>query len=415
MSFRGRPNRTRRALWLCLGLALQGCLASPSVVPANSGPPPPKLDGILSQASTAKAGSIRIFLTHGMGNVGSEQDTDCALASLVAGLAEVLRVSETPPAQVKLICGSIAIPRPQTIAVAGTNLTAELYTLDFQGNDNGRHVRFSYLLWATLTNPIKPTLNEDGHPSWAALTSFSKSFFQTRLSDVVLYGGTYRQVLRAAVEKALCMFVGGKPDAADATRCEGGTADEETVLITHSLGGYMLFDAIADLKAAHAAKEKELRTASPTNAAAKVLTRTQLVFMLANQLALLDLTTLTQWPPPAVTSATGSSGREEPESHGMLMAFQQHWSSYHTTPIPRQIVAISDPNDILSYLVTANDVSASDPGSATVVANVYVGVARDWFGLFALPTDAHLNYLTSPKVRDIIACGMTGDTINPCS
>jgi len=406
-------RRLNRGVWLLpLCVALAGCLATPSVISVNSSPPPAKLDGILTRTTAPPAEPIRIFLTHGM---GTGIDEYCALATAIAGLAHVLHVRQQPVAQPFGTCGNLAVPTPRPIAVTGTSEIAQLFTLDFEGNGNARLVQFSFLLWAPLTAPIKGTLDETNHPSWAALTALSKSFFQTHLSDVVLYGGTYRRVMRAAVEKALCFFVGGTPDDNDATICNGGTSDEETVLITHSLGGYMLFDAIADLRAAHSQAEAGAHWAADTDAAAKALARTDLIFMLANQLALLDLSTLTQWPPPpAATQSAQPTTTEKIEDSSALRAFRQHWDAYHATHSSRQIVAISDPNDILSYLVLTEDVLPSNAADPTVIANVYLGVARNWFGLFAWPPYAHLNYLTNSSVMSIIACGMTGNTINPC-
>ncbi len=394
---------------LCLALA--ACIANPTVISVDSAPPPAKLDGILTRTSRPPAELVRIFLTHGMGTHSRDY---CALATVVAGLADALHVRQQPVAQPIGMCGNLAVQAPRSITVAGVSDTAELFTFDFVGSDNARLAQFSFLLWAPLTKPIKDTLGETNHPSWATLTTLSKSFFQTHLSDVVLYGGTYRGVVRAAVEKALCFFVGGTPDDNDATICNGGTANEETVLITHSLGGYMLFDAIADLRAAHSREEAGAPRASEHNAAAKALARTDLIFMLANQLALLDLSTLTQWPPPTAAQSTALTSPEEAQRGNALRAFARHWDAYHATHSRRQIVAISDPNDILSYLVSSGDVPSSNAADPTVIANVYLGVARNWFGLFAWPPDAHLNYLTNSDVMDIIACGMTGNTINAC-
>jgi hypothetical protein len=177
----------------------------------------------------------------------------------------------------------------------------------------------------------------------------------------------------------------------------------------------MLMDAVADLRAAHWREELDPRNlqASASDAAAQALARTDLIFMLANQLALLDLTTLTQYPPPSAPAPTPPT-TEDLESRGILRAFRQHWQYHHVDDhLSRQIVAVSDPNDILSYMVSAGDVSIASEN--LIVANVYLGVARNWFDLFAWPVSAHLNYLTNADVMDIIACGMTANMINRCA
>ena len=387
---------------------LAGCLASPTVIGTGSAPAPGHLDGILTHAKSDA--NIRIFLTHGIGTAAQDDGTGtngpCALASVIVRLAYVLGVQQQPVDQPRGACGALVLPPPRDIVVSGASRPAELYDFAFTG---ARTVTFSFLLWAPITEDIKATLGETGHPPWALLTTAAKSFFQSHLSDVVLYGGTYRAVMRAAVEQALCLFVGGTP-ADDPTICRNAARARQTVLITHSLGGYMLMDAIADIRAAHASPRADGRPPAPadTDAAAIALERTDLIFMLANQLALLDLTTLTTFPiPPG--EAAGEGGR-------MLDGFRRHWDRHHqrVDDRRRQIVAVSDPNDLLSYLVSSGDVTGTPPHDPTVVANVYLGVARNWLDLFAWPVSAHVNYLTSRDVMDIMGCGMTGDAINAC-
>jgi hypothetical protein len=47
----------------------------------------------------------------------------------------------------------------------------------------------------------------DKDPRLAWVNKKGKQFLHDNLSDVALYGGTYRQVIRAAVEQALCSFI----------------------------------------------------------------------------------------------------------------------------------------------------------------------------------------------------------------
>jgi hypothetical protein len=86
--------------------------------------------------------------------------------------------------------------------------------------------------------------------------------------------------------------------------------------------------------------------------------------MMANQLALLDLTQLDHYPFPAnrtqfreaasvAASAKGGVGQ-------LMKRFSEDWSqvkhrSRPDTPPQSQLVAFSDPNDILSWLVKSDD------------------------------------------------------------
>ncbi|HKM74061.1 MAG TPA: hypothetical protein VJX94_29050, partial [Stellaceae bacterium] len=134
------------------------------------------------------------------------------------------------------------------------------------------------------------------------------------------------------------------------------------------------------------------------------------IFMLANQLKMLDLSTRTS----------------EQQSSQVVKRFRATWTAIHATRqrterelSSRQVLAISDPNDVLSWEVTKSEFEV--PG--ITVANIYLGTAGEIFGLSSVPiwrlaaspVAAHLNYLQDDDVMDIIACGMTSSMINRCT
>jgi hypothetical protein len=221
--------------------------------------------------------------------------------------------------------------------------------------------------------------------------------------------------MRAAVEQAMCYFINGTPDPTG-HHCAHGDANARTVIITHSQGGYMLMDAIADLQAAHPHEDvSDIAADTSDNAAAMMLYRTGLVFMLANQIALLDLTTEATYPPPTPRQGQSATDGRDLQAHGALGPFMRYWKTSRrltNEARPRQIVGISDPNDLLSYLISDGEIDVPDD---TVVANVYLGVAWNVANVGAWPVSAHLNYLTDPTVMNIMVCGMTGNTVVPCT
>ena len=149
------------------------------------------------------------------------------------------------------------------------------------------------------------------------------------------------------------------------------------------------------------------------SAAVKVGSYLNQIFMLTNQLKMLDLTTRTS----------------EEQSSEVMKRFRGNWDAIqskqkrpeHELP-QRQILAISDPNDILSWEVTKGETSDFERRHATI-ANIYLGTTGEIFGLdripiwqvAASPISAHTNYLSNDDVMDIVACGMTGPIINRCS
>ena len=415
-AYREKPIRRSLSIWICFFLL--GCYAPPSVLSVNPDavpPAPATLRGINSQARSPSI-PIRILFVHGMGTDPAGQSAACTPATLIAGLTRILGVAQVWGGGTPVYtCGTLKVPPPTTIVVnAPLAGNAQLFEYNFSNSD-GLQVRFDFLLWSPVIEPFRQTVSEPGHPSWALSTDLFKSFAESHLSDVVLYGGTFRNALRPVVEKALCDFVGGVPDSTGRI-CNDMPAVSayRTVLLTHSLGGYMLLDAIADLRAAHLQNEATNQAGGRHDAAAQALGSAELIFMMANQLALLDLSAVPAAPPVA---ASGKSATPMTtgglESQGILAPLLEHWKFARgdQSLAKAQLVAISDPNDWLTWLVSRNNIPL--PTSLTA-ANVYLGTTPNYFGITAWPVSAHLNYLTDPDVSDIIGCGMTGNSINRC-
>ncbi|WP_158817170.1 hypothetical protein [Methylocapsa sp. S129] len=381
----------------------------PDVVPVHASTWPDKIKGLvdlLPNGGGGDQGAMRILFVHGMGVYNA-----CYVDPLLVHLTKALGVQQDRPTSVDTTDPCLqeaafhfALPTPIPVPADNAQHQARLYHYKFSGAE--RHVDFWFLVWSPLTDVPKQTLLEPDLPvHHALLTDWVKTFEQDNLADVVLYGGKYRQVLRSAVERAICYFIGGAPEQ-DATVCDGGQANIPTAIITHSLGAYMVMDALADIyRPASHRKPPESFDAS-TKAACYL----DQIFMLANQLKMLDLTTRTS----------------EIETPRIVQRFHEVMNSPRVQTCrsarglrSRQIIAISDPNDILSWEVTSKEFDRPNEN----VANVYLGVTGEYFGLYRLPvlevaaspSGAHLNYLQSDDTMDIIACGMTGSSINRCA
>lgn len=215
---------------------------------------------------------------------------------------------------------------------------------------------------------------------------------------------------------------GGAPSDKGAA-CRHNTYHDPTVIITHSLGRYMLMDALHD----------QLTRGQPPgglnrfSAAAQVLQRSQFIYMMANQLALLDLTTLTSYP----QSETAEAQKQPlaPNVRGfanMLHTFARGWSELklrspvrmqaqiqNAEPGNTQIVAFSDPNDILSWLVQTQNPDL--PEDKVFLANVYM--ANNEFTipqLFSDPTGTHTGYFDNRTVLELMICRMQDGAIGSC-
>ena len=151
----------------------------------------------------------------------------------------------TPPSPSGLID-----PVPTFIDIDGlpSYAQARLYTYDFSSSSGDLTppiLEVSFLYWAPLTEGVKcAALAEQGAPQRQWFAELARGFVDDKLGDVVLYAGKYRdQIMRPSVQAALCDLIHGTPSC-DCKTCENGDPTERTVLISHSLGGYMLMDAI---------------------------------------------------------------------------------------------------------------------------------------------------------------------------
>ena len=270
----------------------------------------------------------------------------------------------------------------------------------------------SYLLWTPLTESVKCRLEneDDSAPPKQDFAAFAKDFIDDKLADAVLYGGTYRdKVIRPSVQAALCLVA-----SRDHKTCAPGDYQDPTVIITHSLGGYMLMDAIAD----------ELRgtNCQGGGAAEEIFENTPVIYMMANQLALLDLSTLHRDP--------DAPKPRIPESAPATNHFAQCWIAARRARALRegrssgsdekkplsQVVAFSDPNDILSWRLEPRNLKLPKPVWGEVaVTNVYM--SNNEFsipGLISDPVNAHVGYFVNPTVMDMLICGMDNGVPRPC-
>jgi hypothetical protein len=422
--------------------ALAACVSAPVTVPADKDSflGVATLNGGFTAAGATTLSAdrpLRVLIIHGMGTA-SEGGFDSFIQSLANrfGVVPMDQPPETLPppcdeARAGLFGGR---PRPQPITIPVGDVPeadrARLYTYRFaRASEPGRvALTASYLMWTPLTCAIKKNqLGEPGAPERQWVASFAKSFIRDKFTDVILETGAYRRaVLRPTVQKALCVFIGGTPgDLAPITGgaprvdCQGGDDAIQTVIVTHSLGGYMLMDAIDDeLKSA--APEDATPSGEPaaaSTAAAKLLRSTYFVYMMANQLALLDLSTLDHYPyqPGAASSHVElmmrTFGNADPDmaphrpSEAAPLAGQE--------AAVRQIVAFSDPNDMLSYLVSPEDLG---PAQHVRFTNVYMANGEFQIpGVYSDPLTAHVGYFENPRVLDLFVCGMKdGAVAQPC-
>src|ERR1043166_5196327 len=192
-------------------------------------------------------------------------------------------------------------------------------------------------------------------------------------SDAVLALGPLRTYLLDGIRQLILKSVAISPEG-----IRGGEAvprdDQEYVIVSHSLGSYLIFAAL-DIGPATV---KTSTVQNSGNAFEEILKRTSLVYFFANQLRFLDLASL--------DGASDKNLAAHLEDWGRLRCEYLTSPPGATQPCARpKIVALSDPSDLLTWTVPEQIASVE-------VQNVMVKNTRHWFWLIASPTKAHDNY-----------------------
>jgi hypothetical protein len=182
------------------------------------------------------------------------------------------------------------------------------------------------------------------------------------LSDAVIATGPMRVYLNAAMDEAFAYASGLKTTV-------------EYVLISESLGSFVVLDAYANDKPA-------------VNA---VLDATYNLYFFANQFSLLELARISNVPDTAAGARSGAALQPtstKVQVQDSPLAALKRWAGasaprgFLASPSSvKQIISFSDPSDALTFPVPA-------AGSAQV-SNVYVRNTGSLFGLFADPVKAH--------------------------
>lgn len=264
----------------------------------------------------------------------------------------------------------IGDPQPQPIMI-GKTAAGTTTTRLFAGRVDGRERRLyaSCITWSETSRAVKLRmlgLNEDfteNNPDEAhraLLNRYGKRFVNQSLSDPVLYAGPFGEFIRGTVwagmqqvresheqlrAKALKSAAAFAPQASAmaAAQRDGDLADMPTLVISDSLGSRIVFDTLCSRQAGCGGRESLLETVDPQTSAdaQRMAASIRSVYMFANQLPLMELAELE--PPAADVSL---SDHLDQIGCGLPMA-EGIGSRNRSDEV--QIVAFTDPNDLLSY------------------------------------------------------------------
>ncbi|HTX76499.1 MAG TPA: hypothetical protein VMD29_09860 [Terracidiphilus sp.] len=207
--------------------------------------------------------------------------------------------------------------------------------------------------------------------------SFKVGLMDWRFSDAVLgVGPLEKSYIIPGLQQLLVKCV---PEPLD--------PNAHFITVTHSLGSYLLFSALALEKPQNGISAEDAAVMKDRFHA--LLERLDAAFFIANQIPLLEMAWLGTNSTRFFAFADWSKARKEHRNLGEAS----------TGEVLGKVVAWSDPNDLLSWYLGADFQRwQTPPGNGIEVENRLVKNAIRWFWLFEDPSAAHDNYALNPAV-----------------
>ena len=306
-------------------------------------------------------------------------------------------------------------PRPKRIVIEhpqfpGQDL-GELNITRLTDADRRRDLLFYELTWSPITQPDKDLLAFDKEQEYvlrrAAVNQAMRTFVNDIAPDPLAYAGRKRAPILTSVIQSICWMVSRSwselPELTEGQWCGpdmpgvgGRVTLDDFVLITHSLGSRATLDAMQAMTNLPITEDPRVRKIADDFRAREVQ-----VFMLSNQLPLLE------------------AGREGQQVVGQVDAY----CGPNATKPGRffektQIIAFSDPNDLMSYPVPDQFAERFiESRLCPSVTNVTINVAavNSLFGVgdVANPLSAHSGYGADERVGALVARGAGTTNVAP--
>jgi len=281
----------------------------------------------------------------------------------------------------------------------------------FTNKQKSRTVLIYELTWSSITDKEKKIIAFDDTVEHnfrrASLNATLKEFFNSHVSDTLIYHGEPRKKILSSVEQSFCWMSSSDWESHEKTAtktCDTQSMarqkkilNEDYVVISHSLGSRIVIDTVTYFS------DLGHRQRAVSNTIQGDFSNISLrLYMLANQLPLLEL------------------GRERAPVRGEVSSYcspaGENYEKKFLNKFP--IYAFSDPNDILSYSIPpqfANEYLDSRlcPEITNVTINVTQPISLLGFGTFARPDQAHGNYDNDDRVIAMIANGIGTDQASP--
>ncbi len=322
-----------------------------------------------SVAETAtNNGIVRILIVHGMMN-----HTQGYSSNFTATLSEKLRLTMKTR-------GSAALTNAEGL----TN--GFLVRTDFTNRSEKRVLRTYELTWTPTTQNAKQEAFAFDALLDGRRASFNKglkaSLLNDGFGDAALYVGEgYKRKMQEPITNALWQILN-----------DGFQSEDRFMIITHSLGSKMTFDSLNVLAGIGSGPAASKFAADRIRDLAG---QTRYLIMFANQIPLLRL-----GDPMKTNTVSGERIVEQAEPVQQFINLREQSKEKQ----PLQIIAVTDPNDILSYPLQTNDL-ASETISQLEFGNIFIANTPAWLGFIANPTAAHADYFVNERLIKLLLNG----------
>ncbi len=340
---------------------------------------------------------VKVLFVHGIGTHAPGHGT-----ALRQNLATSLGLEIRAPRAKRIVIANAEFPDQDLGEINVTRLTDA---------ERRRDLMFYELTWSPITQPDKEILAFDKEQDYvlrrAAVNQAMRSFVNDIAPDPLAYAGDKRGPILASVVQGICWMTsrswGELPELTENVACDadlpgiGSRVDlDDFVLITHSLGSRATLDAMQTLTNLPVTEDPRLRRIADNFREREVQ-----VFMLSNQLPLLEAGSEAQQVTGQIDAYCGPA----PEQPDRFFA-------------KTQIVAFSDPNDLMSYPVPDQFAERFvESRLCPAVTNVTINVAsvNSFLGLgeVANPLGAHTGYGADQRVGALMAQGAGNSNVAP--
>ena len=282
---------------------------------------------------------------------------------------------------------------------------ANLRIKSMRNADASKKVVFYELTWSDITAERKKVLDFDTSGQYAhrraPFNNTMKAFLNDVGPDPMIYVSDKENLILRATQQAICwMLADGEGDEIEDNQsnvCSVSSLSRlsnlekyNIVFITHSLGSRIIMDALGEI--VETLNDDQTVAGHPA-LVSKLQEKEMTVFMLSNQLPLLQI----GLPAPKVVGQIDSYCRTNGKNYA------------HRAFNKLNIVAFTDPNDLLSYAITQDFVDHYlDSRMCPVVTNIHINVADriTAFGIEVVnPIAAHGNYDSDERVIELISRG----------